>query len=581
MRLRKLAGAARLALWIGLVSGALGCASDPPDTVLSMKGYRLNQADLKAEWERLHPGASYDTTRAAARSEFASVIADKELLLRAAREACPKPDLQRARGLRITYEKMLQRDFQQGRRQAFALSLPDMDVRLRKISRSAHVLSCGLAGKDGARLAAEALARGESFESIASKYGRPQRPGGPSGAVAEDWRAGKTPWMLLAAVMLEDLPAGTTSRPIETTQGIYLVKVLSYEPFDLTSEPGLLDRARQNLSDLAFMRTNVAYVDSLKKASGLAFHTENDSIVLSKMTAYWDSVQTAQANGKPVNFQTLRGPVWMLNKAEAAKPCFELLGKSYTVGDFIRSLDDVDLDSWPTGPPLDKTTFQLQNRVQRMMFNAEAEKRGLQHRPIFVERMKRVEESGLLDQYRETAVLPKVQPTEQELRATFEKDASQFVTPDMGSFGVIIFPADKVARAKEVRAKLDAGDPLLWYEIGLAEQKLDPRVQLYADTKDIDLNGAPPIDASWAPFMDLARTLETGQIGGPLRTQHGVSLMRMAKREHSRPMSFDEAKPRVTSFVVERKADQMIEETLTAGRKRYGLKLYKERLGGA
>ncbi len=558
----------------------LGCANDPPDTVASAKGWRISSSQLKSEWERTHPETSYDTTSVAVRTDFVRTLADKEILLRLARENCPKPDPLRARSQRITYEKTLQRDFQTARRQAFALSLQGMDERLRKLSRVAHVMSANFPGKAVAQQAAAEIAAGQSLESVATKYARGAMPGAKPGAIEQRLRAGQTPWMLLAAVMLEDVPAGTISRPIETNSGFYIVKVLDYEPFDLNSEPGLIDRAKQNLSDLAFMPHNQAYVDSLKKASGIAFHTENDSLVAVAMSTFWDSVQVAVDKGQAVNYQTLRGPAWLVKKEDAAKPCFDLAGKTYSVSEFIRSLDDVDLDSWPTVGPMNKITYQIQNRVFRMMFNNEAERTGMQNRPDFVARMKRVEEKGLLDQFRDTVLLPQSEPTEAELRAHFEARGKEYVTADMGSFGLMIFPKDKEERAKQVLAKLRAGDPSLWYELGPQEQQLDRRIQLYSDTKEVDLNGAPPVDASWDPFMKVAIGLDTGQISEPVHTQHGVTLVRVAHREHRRQMTFEEAKANAITYVRDEKADKKVEAMLESARKKWGVKIYAERLAG-
>ncbi|MBK8231362.1 MAG: peptidyl-prolyl cis-trans isomerase [Candidatus Eisenbacteria bacterium] len=569
----------------GLILGALimaglaGCAQDPPDTVASMRGWRLSQAQLKTEWERLHPGASYDTTSAQTRTELANTLLDKETLLKMAREACPKPDLQRARSLRLTYEKMLNRDFQQYRRENFALSDDGLEERLKKISRSARVRICSLSGRAGAAQAAAMMQQGESFESIATKIGKKINLGTEPGWEEQELRVGKSPIILLAATMLEGVPAGATSRPVEAPQGIYLIKVLEYQPFDIGSEPGLLDRAKSLLNDLAFMPHNVAYVDSLKKASGIKLHVGADSLIAVRMAAFWDSINAAGIEGKEVNYQTLRGPVWRFSKEEQARPCYDFHGTTHTVGEFMRSLDDVDLDSWPTVGVLAKLTFQIENRVQRMMFNAEAEKAGIQNRPIFVERLRRAEENGLLDQFRETALLPKSTPSEEEMRAYFEKHASAYRTPDLASFGMIIFPPDKEARAAQVAEKLRAGDPLLWYELGPAEQLLDPRIQLFSDSKELNLNDPPP-EPSWQPFLDAAKPLDTGQIAGPLRTQHGFSLLRVASRARPMQSTYEQARPLLEPAVRDSKANELVEQMLTQNRKKWGAKIYPERLKG-
>lgn len=559
------------------------CAGDPPDTVASMKGWRLLEADLEREFERKSPG-SYASSTPAQKEELATTILNKEVLLRIAREACPTPDWKRSRSVKLSYEKRLVDDYLKDRQKRFRLSDADLRLRLDRVSRVGHARVVYIR-RDAIQQAAEAVRSGVSIEQIAARFGAVSGMGTqPSGVQKMELKALTTPPLFLAGTLIRDQAAGTTSHPIETQQGVVVVHIDRYEPLDLSTLGGGGEpRVRAMLNELAYMPANQVYVDSLKRAVGLAWHSENDSIVMHHFQAYWDSIEAAQPE-RVVDFQALKAPVWLFTSTEQARPLYDLYGKTHSVGDFVRTLNAIDLDNWPTiGSPPDpvaKIRFQIQSRVMRLMYQTEAEHAGLPERPEFVERMRRLEEVGLLDQWRETVLLAKYQPSATEVQEEYQKNGVRYMSPEQVVFGVLTFPPEDRARADATLAALQAGDPVLWYELGAAEAKRDPRVRFLPDTNaPVGANGNGLPDPTLKPFLDVALRLESGQVSPILESPAGTALVRVSRHDRPTPVPFAEVERTVRMNLINARADAAIEQAVVGAQKRWGAKVHSDRLG--
>lgn len=573
-----LAGAAVLALFVA------GCSQDPPDTVASMQGYRISATELQQEMNRRGPG-TFERASVADREAYATTLLDKEILLRLAKRDCPTPRYRELRQSHITAEKRLVDGYLADRQRRFALSEDAMQARLALVRRTGIARGFTLVSRDRAKDVVEALRAGADFETVAKQHGARTNPAAPAGASGMEIRLGKELPLLIAGTLLRDQKAGTISDPIETNRGVYVVKMLRYDPFDLNSLPGGEAKARDILNTLAYIPANARYVDSLKTSAGIAFHSENDHVVNERFSAYWDSLNQRNEQYADVDYRALKAPVWRFTPEERALPLYDLGGKTHTIEEFVRSLDDCDLDVWPT-IALDQPeacTFKIQGRVMRILNKGEAIKAGIDKSPAFLTAMKHWDDNALLDQWRQTAVLPRMQPTEAEEQAEYRAHPELYASTDQVQFGVLIYPPGQDARAAATLAKLRNGDPLLWYELGPAEAKAVPGTQFVADSpQPVTAKGEGLPDPAWDPFLRAALQLETGQISEVVRpTNFGPSLVRATQRQRSQLMPFTEARTKIQTNVASAKADAEIDRLVKEARQRWKTKVYADRLSAA
>ncbi|MCB9462457.1 MAG: peptidyl-prolyl cis-trans isomerase [Candidatus Eisenbacteria bacterium] len=559
----------RCRTWLGVAVALVAlsaCGSESPDAVAHFRGWSLDGEQLQAEWTRVNPDIPWTSTTVEQRAEFAGLLMNKELLVRIADKACPEPGLKRGRLHRVLYEKNLSKAYLDARRERFSLPESEIVAAIDKLKRRARVQMATVKQADIDAIRQEML-NGGSFEEVAKKYANESGPGA-KGFVETELGIDVAPRPLVRAVFLEDVPPGTVVGPVSSTQANYFLRVVEFTPWDFSNIPGAMERARSVVTDIHYQPFNNAYVESLNTAAGLAFHEESYPIVQEIMQTFWDSVNAARMNGAPVDFQTFRAPVWLVPEDKAEVPVMELFGKTYTVREFVKSLDDVDLDSWVTVGQPGKIAFQIDTRGRRLLNQLQAEKMGVQNRPEFLSLMGRQDEQHLLDEFRDVYLAGQYQPDEAKLQELYRDHPDLYMTTDQVAYGLLIFPPDKEARARQVREKLRGADPVAWFEIAAAEAKADPSVLYYADTGLRDVSASTP-DPSWVPFKEAALTLEPEHLSEVLRTQHGFTIVRCNQRMLPRRKTYEEAHDQVLSDSREIWLNAEIDRRLSAAQTEY------------
>lgn len=157
--------------------------------------------------------------------------------------------------------------------------------------------------------------------------------------------------------------------------------------------------------------------------------------------------------------------------------------------------------------------------------------------------------------------------TEDEIRAEFEKLPSDFnivsvrhilvATHDSATGEQLRTPEEAMARAKEAKAKLEAGGD--WQ--ALAEE--------YSDDPGSKNNGGlyENVEAgNWVEaFKQAANTQPIGMIGDPVQTEYGYHVMKVEKREE---MTFDklteEKKDRIRSSIADPRLNEFMQQEIEA-----------------
>ncbi len=570
-----------------------GCSSEPADAAVSLKGWSMTRDQVKQEFDRVNGEGAFDTVKVESRTNFASTLADKEALLRISREAKPALEGRHARYTRISYEKALQREFLKYRRGLYRLEDEEVTRNIPLVSREADIRVVSIGHKDNGPKVYEAQQAGATFEEIAERFGIEQRPTMPGEKPRVDAAGRPVKWMettvritdrrqspaLHLQGLIRNLPEGEMSGPLETSQGVIVIKILRYRPLAEASDPGFAERTRPILENLGYMGFYQQWMDSLRQESGLKFHRQNFPPVIELMSAFWDSVNAAGLAGQPVDYPGLTVPSSRVPAEHKDTPVFDLYGKTYTVNDFIRSLDNIDLDFWPTQGDVERAKFQIESRIYRLLYQQTAERQGFPETPDFARLNKRIQEEAWLNQYYDhLATLKETEPTPEEIKAEYDKNSDLYKRPMMISFSSLTYPAGKEDRCRATLKKLRAGAPLLWFDLAPAEAATDPAINYQPPTDMIDTSRPAPFPA-WQPYVEIAKTMEPGMISDVVSSPAGPALVRTQDIQPARPMTLDEATPRIATGIRERKKTEVIERELAEARKKFGVKVHPERLG--
>ena len=599
MRSRRVEGSvqgrsAGIWVWLGGVLLACaglgtGCQQAPPDAVVAMRGWHVTLPRMVEEYERVNGIGSFDTTSTAGRERFARTLADREILLRLAAKRHDSLSGRYARQFEVSREKALNREFLRSRRAAFQLSPEAEAENLPRLGRSARIRQTLITDAERAREAGEALQAGARFEEGARRYGDPLSPrvatmfDAPADrrwferTVRVDDR--RLPPRLIVEGLLRNLQPGETAGPTTTTEGYVILQLAGYEPIAEAADTAWVSRAREALHRLAYMNVFEAWSDSLRKASGLQFHQENYPLIRERFAAFWDSIEVLRREGRMFDFQGMRAPIWRFSTEEQARPLFDLWGRTRSVGEYLGSLNRIDLDFWPTVGEVEKIQGQIEGRCNRLLLEEEAVKLGFPERPEFSAVLAPLRERYLLEQYYDQLTAEIAPPTPEELKAEFARQGDAWRVPDLVSFSALTYPTTKEARARATLQKLRTGSPLLWLELAPAEAAADTAVRYVAATELLPVNQPPPFP-EWTAFFRTARVMKAGEISDLIpATTGGLAIVRVADLRPARPMTLEEAGPELSRRMIDARKDEAIEQQLERERKRQGVKVHLDRLG--
>jgi hypothetical protein len=569
-----------------------GCVGKPKDIAVEMPGWRMTMPQVVAEYERINGAGSFASTTAKVREDFVRTLADKELLLRLARKTGPKLDARQSHIYRVNWDEWIVRDYLSQRRDAHKPSPEEVAAIHRKLGRETSVLGTLFKTKDVAEQALAEIKSGASFDDVSRRLGVPNSTPKPSPGMdvptstttilklmklRVDGRGVYPPFILETA--MKDLPEGALTKPIPVTEGAVILKVVGYRDLPEAQDPAFFSgKMGDMITGMVFASVQQKWLDSLKTTTGTLVHPETFPVVRKRMVAFWDSLDVLRTQGVVVDYPNLPAPtVHSLPPAEASQILFELRGKKYTVEEYFRGLNDTDMNNWPFGDSL-KMATRIQERVNRLLIQSEAVKIGFDKTPGFVQRMKRLEEQGLLNQYHD-GFMHGVEPTPGEIKALFDQlpPGGGLLTGERLSFSALVYPMPLKDRAQATLVKLRAGGAASWEALAKAEQQADPAISYVPPTRLLEYGRPMPVP-SWNALIAEAQTLQPDQISDVLPGQNSWDIVRLIKRLPAGAMTLEESTPRLRQRVIEAKQDSVTEATLVAARSKIAVKIHTELL---
>jgi peptidyl-prolyl cis-trans isomerase C len=189
----------------------------------------------------------------------------------------------------------------------------------------------------------------------------------------------------------------------------------------------------------------------------------------------------------------------------------------------------------------------LQNLIDEELMTLGAIEAGMDDDPDFKAKTEELERSVLLQTLYEVEIVEKSQPSDKELKETYEK-----MSWEVKASHILVETEEE---AQEIINQLSEGAD--FGELA-SEKSIDPR----SKTKNGDL-GYFGWGRMVSPFQDTAWAMQPGTISMPVQTQFGWHIIKLEDRRKSRLKSFEEEKDRLRGTLTNQKAKQLSEEYLT------------------
>ncbi len=420
-----------------LVIMTAGCATSQKnlnDTVLaSVNGEPVTVQDLQDSFETTHKGHTAFLAGAGAVREFLNKTINLRLLIQEAQQIGMDKDP----GIRQAVDTLVAeraRDQLYKGEVARPQDFPDKAIQeaYDKMAQRSRVRQILTYTHEDAERSIARVRGGEAFGTVAAEVS-------VSATAGKGGDLGFVTWGQLDPRLegvMEGMQPGNLQGPIETDQGWNVLLVEEKRPWTERPELAKLrNRIKMTLSQRAISRRSHEYYNELRKR--------------------WN----AQVFDEALSEQNLLAADKAGPDAEVAKGI--IVAKA---GDRIFSLADLrvrlNLEAllklpWPFA--LKRIRDVLDEAIFASLLEQEALRRGYAEKPDIAREAHKLENELLLDRLLATVILPRVQVTDEEVKAYYEANPKPFTEPEAARLGIIALESEQDAEAvlQEVRSGAD------------------------------------------------------------------------------------------------------------------------------
>ncbi len=513
---------------------------DSATVLATVVGKAITTLDLDRYEQKLPDYLRSKKEGVAAHHAHLQSLVDKELVLREAR----KRGLDQLPVLKHELSKMVnKRLVEELSREMVDAQLTITEEELRTIYEKdslgweiwpAHILS---ASEEDAREIIRLLDAGASFSELARERSLAEDAdkGGNLGAFFD--QAGAVSSLRDGTFHLEE---GQVSEPIRTIDGYEVIKVLKKRRIPFEKLRG--DIAKQ-LSQRKWGSRREAVIDSLKEAHDLRYH-------LDRIHAVLDGLHR-------------RG----LDQAQAQAPLVEYTGGAIKVGDFVQGLLDVEKGALP---PDSAAVFHLLELwvLPDSLLALEARAQGLQQRVDLVEWKKKKHQKLLASQLRLDEVEGRVEVTDAEVRAYYEKYLDTYRSlPGVIEMTEVL--VDTRAEAEDMLARVARGERLA----ELAQRhSVRPSMKpvgghTFADSGRVTIESL--YQSPYRTFFGDSNSKNVGVLQGPMEVQEKYSVFRLDQPYEMALLPFKQVQRPIRVKIRKRREGVLFEAFLDSLRQAY------------
>ncbi|MFO0778864.1 MAG: peptidylprolyl isomerase [Nitrospira sp.] len=160
----------------------------------------------------------------------------------------------------------------------------------------------------------------------------------------------------------------------------------------------------------------------------------------------------------------------------------------------------------------------LEELITRELLMQEGRRQGLDHSDVIRDKTQRYKEQLILDELLKDKLQSKVELTQAELDAYYEKHAAELLDPLKANISVMLLP--NVYAAKDLEMQINRGGNFA---------KFAQRYSIDEKTKSKGGDLGPYKKGMLLPELDAAiHTLKLGMVSSPIKTEHGYYLVMLS-----------------------------------------------------
>lgn len=216
-------------------------------------------------------------------------------------------------------------------------------------------------------------------------------------------------------------------------------------------------------------------------------------------------------------------------------------GGGLPVKEFVTTKELVGLGRMPAGRAEEHLEQLRKKTVNEALARREAKERGIANMPEVADEVTRRREELMEAALYADYVLKDLKVTDEDVRADFDKHASEWTTPERRRVSHILVKTKDEAEA--IKKRLDAGEPF-------AEVAKKESIDTQSKNNGGDLGWIVKKDVP--PAFSAVLSFKSGQITDPIPSKFGWHLIRVTAIDPPKPMKFEEAKDQVRKSLVER-----------------------------
>jgi hypothetical protein len=556
-------------LLIAACSGERGSSSGP--VVIELNGRKMTSTELRMQFNRTNGPGSFDKATAEQKEEFLRTIADKEVLLAAAREKVGALTAEDERQIRLMADDWLLRGLD------FAVMRPVMsDSTLQKRMRDSlnRQILCDWAvmrTDSLARIARDEVVAGKPFEDVARRYSIADPK------IAKDGHLDWTSTEMFGTdfsneLFIQEREPGYLSEIRKTPRGYEFYQVKGYRPFDMSNVTHGPETVKGLIGEILTNDRMRAWTDSLAQAHGAEIVDDGLTVLLPGMTAYVDSLaryyeQTHQRPAGPY-----KPPLSHYDAQQRQVAVAKVDGKPVTIGEIVAGLENVSTRMWPIGPTGVDCRTQIKILVMRPLRLQYARAKGYDKVPEYLLACQMDREKVLLGKLSQQVNAGLPPATDADIQAYYDAHREEYTQKDKLFLSYVVFPAKGEAVRFHSMAKDSSSK---WWGARLAEFTTRSEIKVVSNSPEIDPNNPP---AELKEVVAEARDKVVNQVVGPSKVPDGWLVARIAYNEHAGMIPLDRIKDGLAKKIGEQRVDEAMQKVIDDGRSKYKLALYPEKL---
>jgi peptidyl-prolyl cis-trans isomerase C len=545
-----------------LVAGC-GKKKDEERIVADAGDIKVTMADFYAAYNKISAPSRPDITTLEGKRRFANDLINKEILLAEGKrlggitDAATVAQLDKA--LQGSLASLLYRNEIEAKTEVLGKDVADLYEKRKTGIKASHILVEDV--PTAAKIREEIVSGKISFEDAARKYSLDQSSKNKGGELPIIQWGRTVPTFQKIAFELEP---GKLSDPIETEFGVHLIRVQERIPQKIGTQEEMAPGLRQEVRRQKEQERMKEFIAQLEKNANLQWNEDGlnqlDQLIAANVGKDVDTI--------PAERQHIPDATEEQQKVVLAT----FSGKNWTIGDYIRSMQEV--------PPPNRPVTKLPRRGLRELIRttqidnelvlADAYAKGLDKNPEVKDKDSRIREQVIIEMVH-ARFLQEADVTEEEAKALFDStmtaNPEALKIPERVNMKVLVAGKPEVVR--EGLRRIRAGEPEGKVILELSE---DMRTKGQGGETGLMARG------SYAPQLeDVAFKRKPGSgWSEPIVTETGTGAIKVLAYEGPRVATFEEMKEPILQRLVQARGDKAFEEWLVKQRETLKIKIHDD-----